>query len=81
MNNSNSQKKMSKNLRNANPDIKIKFTEHQVVKGDTFYSLTRTYNISENELRTLNPSLELGGLQVGMILKIKPNKECKSNFF
>lgn len=52
-----------------------KFTEHQVVKGDTFYSLTRTYNVSENELRTLNPSLELVGLQAGMILKIKPVEE------
>ena len=60
-----------------NPDIKIKFTEHQVVKGDTFYSLTRTYNISENELRALNPSLKLGGLQAGMILKIKPNKDSE----
>ena len=56
-------------------DVPMKFTEHQVIKGDTFYSLTRRYNVSENELRTLNPSLVLVGLQAGMILKIKPVEE------
>lgn len=53
-------------------DSQNKFLIHKVVKGDTFYSLTRTYNVSENELKALNLSLEISGLQLEMLLKIKP---------
>ena len=45
---------------------------HQVLERDTYHSLTRHYNISEKELKTLNPILEIEGLQVGTVLKIKP---------
>tara|TARA_B110000003_G_scaffold133685_1_gene135669 strand:+ start:13666 stop:15339 length:1674 start_codon:yes stop_codon:yes gene_type:complete len=48
------------------------FLVHKVVKGDTFYSLTRTYNISENELKALNPILKINGLQLDMLLNIRP---------
>jgi LysM repeat protein len=53
-------------------DSQNKFLVHKVVKGDTFYSLTRAYNVSENELKALNLSLEISGLQLEMLLKIKP---------
>lgn len=55
-------------------ELKKTFVVHTVRKGDTFFSLTRFYNVSENELRSLNPALA-EGLKVDMILKIKPKKE------
>ena len=45
---------------------------HKVLERDTYHSLTRHYNVSEKELKTLNPILEIEGLQVGTVLKIKP---------
>jgi len=49
---------------------KSKFLIHTVRKGDTFYNLTRTYNVKKDSLLALNPALE-AGLKLGMILKIK----------
>ena len=45
---------------------------HKVLERDTYHSLIRHYNVSEKELKTLNPILEIEGLQVGTVLKIKP---------
>ena len=47
------------------------FVVHKVKKGDTFYSLTRFYNVTEDEIKELNPELS-EGLQPEMLLKIKP---------
>lgn len=52
-------------------DLKKEFVIHKVKKGDTFYSLTRFYNVSEADLKQLNPELE-NGLKLEMIIKIKP---------
>ena len=41
-------------------------------KGDTFYNLTRAYNVSKDQLNQLNPSIDSLGLQLDMLLKIKP---------
>ncbi len=56
---------------------KNKFLVHEVVKGDTYYSLTRTYDISKKDLLRLNPELT-EGLQVGLLIKIKeiPNPDA-----
>ena len=51
------------------------FVLHKVSKGDTFYNLTRAYNVSEQELKILNPLLDDSGLQLEMLLKIKPIEE------
>ena len=51
------------------------FVLHKVSKGDTFYNLTRAYNVSEEELKILNPLLDVSGLQLEMLLKIKPIEE------
>ena len=51
------------------------FVIHKVAKGDTFYNLTRAYNVSEEELKILNPLLDDSGLQLEMLLKIKPIEE------
>ena len=47
------------------------FIMHTVVKDDTVYNLTKKYEVSQNDLFDLNPSLS-EGLKLGMILKIKP---------
>lgn len=50
---------------------KTKFIIHEVTKGDTFFSLTREYNVTESELVAQNPELT-DGLKIGMQLKINP---------
>lgn len=52
-------------------ELKKSFVVHQVKKGDTFYNLTRFYNVSEDELKELNPELS-EGMKLDMILKVKP---------
>jgi flagellum-specific peptidoglycan hydrolase FlgJ len=44
--------------------------EHIVEKGDTLYSLSKKYNISVEELKTLNSILE-SGISIGQKLKVK----------
>lgn len=50
--------------------IKKIYVIHEVQKGDTFYSLTRYYNVLKSELLELNPVL-LDGLKLGLTIKIK----------
>lgn len=47
---------------------------HEVKKGDTFFSLTRIYNVTQEDLLTLNPILS-EGLKLGQIIKIIPLEE------
>jgi len=47
---------------------------HEVKKGDTFFSLTRIYNVTQADLLTLNPILS-EGLKLGQIIKIIPLEE------
>lgn len=54
--------------------LKKDFVVYEVKKGDTFYSLTRFYNVSQEEMIVLNPVLS-EGLKVGQIIKIKPLEE------
>ena len=49
-----------------------KFTNHTVEKGQTLYSISKMYNTTVEEIRTLNP--ECGnGLSVGQTLRIAAN--------
>ena len=50
------------------------FLIHEVKKGDTFYNLTRFYNVSQEELIYLNPELS-EGLKLFQKIKIKSIKE------
>lgn len=45
------------------------YFEHVVVSGETLWSLTRRYNVTEEELKALNPVLETG-FPAGVTLKI-----------
>ncbi|WP_223267195.1 LysM peptidoglycan-binding domain-containing protein [Polaribacter sp. IC073] len=47
------------------------FKIHEVKKGDTFFSLTRFYNVSRADLIVLNPELS-EGLKLGQLIKIMP---------
>ena len=51
-------------------DLNSNYLLHAVRKGDTFYSLTRYYNVLQEDLLTLNPALS-EGLKLGTIIKIK----------
>ena len=51
-------------------ELKKEFVIHKVSKGDTFYSLTRYYNVLKSDLLVLNPEL-LEGLKLGAAIKIK----------
>ncbi|WP_031427662.1 LysM peptidoglycan-binding domain-containing protein [Flavimarina sp. Hel_I_48] len=46
-----------------------KFAFYKVKQGDTFYSLTKRWSMTDEDLIKLNPALE-DGLQQGMILKL-----------
>ena len=46
--------------------LKKDFVVYEIKKGDTFYSLTRFYNVSQEEMIALNPFL-LEGLKVGQL--------------
>ena len=62
---------VSINSESIDIDIVKKFyVVHKVIKGDTFYSLTRFYNVSEEQLKELNPQLS-EGLKVDAYIKIK----------
>jgi LysM repeat protein len=51
-------------------ELKEKYVLHEITKGETFYSLSKMYNVSRGELLLLNPEL-VEGLKVGQLLKIK----------
>lgn len=53
-----------------------RFIYHTVQKGQTVYSITKQYNITNTELRTLNHDLE-NGIQIGQVLKIDNHKKIE----
>jgi LysM repeat protein len=50
------------------------YETYKVRRKDTFYSLTRKFNVSEEALKALNPELQWGGLKAGQLIKI-PNEK------
>ena len=52
------------------PSFAQKSTKHKVVSGDSFYSLAKKYNVSENDIYKLNPSQKGKTLQLNTILLI-----------
>jgi len=63
---------VSEEIPDKEEEIINDFILHKVQKGDTFYNLTRAYNVSKDQLNKLNPSIDSLGLQLDMLLKIKP---------
>ena len=50
--------------------LREKYVLHSVHKGDTFYGLTRYYNVLKSDLLALNPNL-IDGLKLETVIKIK----------
>ena len=50
---------------------------HTVLKGETMFSLCKTYKISEYELTSVNPELKADGLQAGKIIFIPRTPDSK----
>ncbi len=57
----------------ASPGATANYFEHTIVSGETLWSITRKYDVPEDELKRLNPVLE-SGFPAGVTLKI-PVKE------
>ena len=55
-------------------ELKKKFIIHLVKPKETIYGLKRFYNVSQEDLLTLNPELK-EGLKIGQLIKIKPIEE------
>ncbi len=47
------------------------WTEHTVQQGETFFSLTRKYNVAPQDLRDWNGFTEYPTLKVGQVVKVK----------
>ncbi|MFK5957269.1 MAG: LysM peptidoglycan-binding domain-containing protein [Lutibacter sp.] len=60
----------------------VNYVLHTVIIDDTIYNLTKRYEVTEDDLFNLNPSLK-EGLKLGMLLKVKPIEihEEEINFF
>ena len=43
---------------------------HKVEKGETFYSISRQYNISVKEIEEMNPDLDINDIPTGAVIKI-----------
>jgi LysM repeat protein len=54
-------------------------TEYTVEPKETLYSLSKKFNISVDELKLANPSIETSGVQIGMLLKIPSKRVLGSN--
>ncbi len=55
-----------------------KFTYHILKPGETIYFLSRTYDVSENEIVESNPGIDITKLSVGMEIAI-PRKDFMSS--
>src|SRR5688500_12457211 len=47
---------------------------HRVEKNETLYSVSKKYNVTVEELESLNPSLKKGVLKAGMLLRVPEKK-------
>lgn len=52
---------------------------HKVKKGETFYSISRKYGISEEELQKANPSVRMDDLRPGQRLIIPPQSQSEED--
>jgi len=58
----------------------INYVMHNVIKDDTVFNIKQRYDVAEEELHELNPDLK-HGLNLGMVLKIKPIDETEEKLF
>lgn len=70
--------RIPKNTSVAVSDNSSSYSEHKVKRKETLYSISRMYNISVNDIISLNPELNTSDIQTGQILKIPRNAPVKS---
>lgn len=56
-------------ITSTTPDDLEKYIIHKVDKKETIYGISKKYNLTEDQLRTLNPELK-NGLKEGQLLKV-----------
>ncbi len=54
------------------------FETHKVAKGETVYAITKKYNITESQLKELNPEIS-SGIKEGQVLKIKAKTKTNTS--
>ena len=52
--------------------------KHKVVRGETFYSIARDYNVRTSDLVAANPSIKPTNLRIGQTLNIQKSKAVSS---
>jgi hypothetical protein len=50
------------------------YYQHEVIKGQTLYGITKAYEVSEEEIKKLNPELSTRSVYPGMVLRIPDSK-------
>lgn len=63
-------------------ELKKNFVVHIAKPKETIYGLTKFYNVTKEELFSLNPTLETQGLKIGQVIKVKPienEEDAKEN--
>jgi len=75
-NNDTSNDKKNDNASKSNKDKSKTFVYHDVVAGDTKFSIAKKYGITVQELETANPEIK-DGLSLGFRLKIEEIKEIE----
>ncbi len=61
-------------------NVKEGFEVHEVKKGETLYSLSKDFGITQEELIAENPELQTTGLKEGMLIKIPEKRMIKDRF-
>ena len=61
---------LNNNVNESNHLINIAGGKYTVQKGDTLYSITRTYKMSLNDVKKLNPGLT-ANLSLGQRIRVK----------
>lgn len=58
----------------ANNEAEVGVEEHKVMPKETLFGLSKKYNISIENLKQLNPSIESEGLKIGTVLRLSNSK-------
>lgn len=59
------------------PEIVVTYRLHKVQKGETIYSIARTYNVSSTAISNANPNINTSALKKGLMIKIPLYSEKK----
>jgi LysM repeat protein/ABC-type branched-subunit amino acid transport system substrate-binding protein len=55
----------------------LKYYTHKVIKGETIYSITKKFNVTDAQLNTLNPQLS-SGIKEGQLIAISEKNKPKN---